>query len=413
MLATGFSLFAVLLVFSYFLLNLSNLGAYRLYPSGVDPASTSPPSSPPRKLREPAKKNHPVVENFPLAAHISSPSDLPPVPSWNIPPTTHIPQTTPLFIGFTRNWPILQQTVVSYIAAGWPPSDIYVVENTGTMSFNRKNLLTLQNPFYLDYNRLTKGFGVNVLSTPTLLSFAQLQNFYLSFAEGKGWDHYFWGHMDVVAMSDEAYKDEKTGEYKTLYQRAVEDLGRVSAPGFEEKWAIRFYSYDRLALVNLHAFMDVGGWDPMIGYYLTDCDHHERLFMKKYTLKEVSIGMVYDIGSTLDDLLVLYRRKPAVSGKWGDEDTAVSDQWKNLTSTLDGMQRWKNENEMGRNFWQGQQQGGQGEPFYVDSRGFEEAIQMWIANGKAIYAEKWGHRDCNLREVGLGFNDAWQMAHDW
>ncbi len=43
---------------------------------------------------------------------------------------------TPLFIGFTTNWLMLQQAIVSYIAAGWPPSQIYVMENTGVMDSN-------------------------------------------------------------------------------------------------------------------------------------------------------------------------------------------------------------------------------------------------------------------------------------
>ena len=67
-----------------------------------------------------------VVDNFPIAAMANSPDDLPQVPSWNRPPKTHVRQSTPLLIGFTRNWLLLQQTITSYITAGWPPSDIYV-----------------------------------------------------------------------------------------------------------------------------------------------------------------------------------------------------------------------------------------------------------------------------------------------
>ena len=78
---------------------------------------------------------------------------------------------TPLMIGFTRNWPQLLQCVVSYIAAGWPPEDIYVVENTGTMDANRDGLLTLQNPFYLNHTQLGMlGVSVIVVSFPLLPS---------------------------------------------------------------------------------------------------------------------------------------------------------------------------------------------------------------------------------------------------
>jgi hypothetical protein len=51
---------------------------------------------------------------------------------------------------------------VSYIAAGWPPEDIYVVENTGVMFANKEGKLTLQNPFYLNHTQLEL-LGVNVI----------------------------------------------------------------------------------------------------------------------------------------------------------------------------------------------------------------------------------------------------------
>lgn len=108
-----------------------------------------------RPIYKPAKeKPPPIKDNFPLAATATNSSGLPPVPSWNRPPQQHVAERTPLFVGFTRNWLLLQQTVVSYITAGWPPEDIYVIENTGVMDANRLGKLSLQNPFYLDYKRL-------------------------------------------------------------------------------------------------------------------------------------------------------------------------------------------------------------------------------------------------------------------
>lgn len=127
----------------------------------------------------------PIQDNFPIIGNLSTGSL--PVPSWNKPPTTHVPEKTPLFLGFTRNWPMLQQCVISYITAGWPPEDIYVVDNTGTMKSNFDGKLTLQNPFYLNVQRLQEVFHVNVISTPTLLSFAQLQNFYIFTAMEHKW----------------------------------------------------------------------------------------------------------------------------------------------------------------------------------------------------------------------------------
>ncbi|KIW00667.1 uncharacterized protein PV09_07854 [Verruconis gallopava] len=373
----------------------------------------------------------PIVDNFPLASAAKTRSDLPPIPSWNLPPDPHVPEKTPILIGFTRNWLLLQQAVLSYITAGWPPEDIYVVENTGTMNSNKLGRLSLQNPFYLNYDRLTKVFGVNVISTPTYLTFSQLQNFYLHLAIENEWDYYFWGHMDVIAVSEEDYKDPATGKYESLYMRSVQDLRKtVNEYGRRGRWAIRFYAYDRMALVNRYAFEEVGGWDTQIPYYGSDCDMHERLSMAGFKQEDARNGLVYDIGTPLDDVSVLFRRtapSPAdapEAGKdemrrdfsvqrWGREDTLASPAWKALTDRLHGMQHAKNHDARGRNTWQSRQTGGQGEPYYKDPDGFEQAILMTIEFGRNLMAEKWGHRGCNLRAAGLGKGDEWRVRHDW
>jgi len=168
----------------------------------------------------------PIIDNFPLAQYAQSAADLPSIPSWNSPPSPHVQEKTPLLIGFTRNWRILQQCVVSYITAGWPPEDIYVVENTGVMESNTHGLLSLQNPFFLNHTRLEL-LVVNILVTPTLFTFAQLQNFYLWTAIENEWSHYFWSHMDVLDLSwedggigrdDSPHAEEK---FQSLYQRAL------------------------------------------------------------------------------------------------------------------------------------------------------------------------------------------------
>ena len=366
----------------------------------------------------------PVKENFPLAASARSSSDLPPIPSWNTPPSPHVPEHTPLFIGFTRNWLLLQQAVVSYITAGWPPEDIYIIENTGTMNSNREGVLTLQNPFYMDYRRLTEVFGVNVITTPTLLTFAQLQNFYLYTAISKGWEHYFWGHMDVVALSNERWEDPDTGEFKSLYLRCVDDLRKSLATRLEidEKgrgaagWGIKFYAYDRLALVNRTAFEAVGGWDTMIPFYGTDCDMHSRLSMHGFKQDDARVGVVYDLANSLKNLAVLYRRQKLPEStdppsKFPPEDTLGSKKFVSLRDNLNSMALNKNSGD--RNLWQGAQQGGQGEPYYRDSAGFEKGIRMWQDFGKDVMTEKWGHRGCGLRKAGLDEDDAWRVEKDF
>lgn len=191
-------------------------------------------------------------------------------------------------------------------------------------------------------------------------------------------------------------------------------------------------------------------------------------------LKETPAGLLFDVASSLDDLYTLYRKidsppasfidpekvekraqaateteiisraaepkpnpesKPAkekphsreawieyLTGKdpssstrkWrSPDDTPDSAVFKNLTSTLDAMQHSKAVSSRGRNTWQSRQIGGMGDPFYRDSAGFEKGIQMTIDAGRSVFAEKWGHRDCDIFEKGLKPEDAWMVEHDW
>jgi hypothetical protein len=436
--------------------------------------SSMPPSPPP----EPEAEKHvipdhpkykpervsilpPIVDNFPLAAAAHSVTELPPIPPWNRPPSPHVPENTPLFIGFTRNWRLLQQAVVSYITAGWPPEDIYVIENTGTMKSNELGLLSIQNPFFLNHSRLHM-FGVNVITTPTLLSFSQLQNFYIWMGIQNNFTTYFYGHMDVIVLpyEDQYISPPFNGEspntyngFKSIYERAVDALRLAISPepdlnssNSSKPWATRFFSYDRLALVNREAYESIGGWDTAIPYYFSDCDMHDRLKMYgfEYNGPDVEIGDFCDVSWSLDDLLVLYRKKDSVEasfivdGPIKETDKAkrkeepkmpinkretnriwVSDElgsasYKQLFKVADTMARLKNGGDpRGRNTWQARQTGGQGEPYYRDPEGFEKAIQMITQTGRDIYAEKWGHRACDLLPFGRKAGDEWRVEHDW
>jgi hypothetical protein len=415
---------------------------------------------------EPISKLPPIVDNFPLAAAAHSSTDLPPIPPWNQPPKPHVPEKTPLFIGFTRNWRLIQQTVISYITAGWPPEDIYVFENTGTMKSNELGLLSLQNPFFLNHTRLEM-YGVNIIVTPTLFTFSQLQNFFLWTAIDKNFTTYFWGHMDVVVLSFEDHyvansvsdHEESYEGFQSIYRLAVDALRKTTssepdpnASDPTKPWAARFFAYDRLALVNRAAFESIGGWDTAIPYYYTDCDMHDRLKMYGYEYNEmdVVIGNVSDVANSLDDLLVLYRKKDTVEasftveGKMEGEkqktdteekrkdraslenrlskqssrqwvsDVLGSVSYKKLLNVTGEMVKHKNEKGGGgRNTWQSRQTGGKGEPYYRDPEGFEKSIQMTTEAGRQIYAEKWGHHDCGLMQFGRKAGDEWRVEHDW
>lgn len=263
------------------------------------------------------------------------------------------------------------------------------------MDNNKEGKLNLQNPFFLNYTRLEQ-LGVNVIRTPTLLNFEQLQNFYINFAVEKKLKGYYWSHMDVISISDETKE-------KSVYVRALDAYHEWFAKEDGEKWAALWFAYDRLVLVNTAAYLDLGGWDTFIGYYMTDCDFHERIMMKDYKFQDENAGLIYDVGRSLDDLSILYH-----------QGATKNDQgYRDIIPTCDQIQRDKNEDKHGRDFWQGRQQGGKGDPFYRDPKAFEDAIQFAIQQGKVMLAEKWGHRECNLRASRLTLDMAWKVEKDW
>ncbi|KAI4157914.1 MAG: hypothetical protein LQ342_007887 [Letrouitia transgressa] len=215
--------------------------------------------------------------------------------------------------------------------------------------------------------------------------------------------------MDSPVVSDEEYEEE--GNYKSLYVRAVDDMRQIMDPAYG-KSAMRWYSYDRLELVRTQAIIDVGGWDTLIPYYMTDCDMHERLWMKGFKIEATTVGRIYDIFSSVDDLETFYRRTSQainVTKPDGRKSTA----YYTLLAKLDVMQKAKESDIVRRNTWQWRQHGGQGEPFYRDSDGFGDGIRMTMEFGRDVFAAKWGRRKCNIREAGLTDSDAWRVEPDW
>lgn len=393
----------------------------------------------PRYKPAPSYTPPPIQDPFPALA-TSTP---PPIPTYNVAEKDvwrkyGLAIPPPLIIGFTRSWPMLLQTVVSYITAGWPAEQIYVIENTGMQQANARGQLTLQHPWYLNHKSL-KSLGVNIVQTPVLLSFAQLQNFYLSLTYANNWPFYFWSHSDVLALGHENGFEGLTpraGEpgYKSLYILCLEELNRTLAT--DDRWGLRFFAYDHLTLQNPKAIEDIGGWDTLIPYYMTDCDTYTRLHMRNWSQHDANCGVITDTSVALDDLLALYR-DPSVMPSFRDPNpppppppskdehrrrTAVNssrepadpvEYWKKLLAVADQMFHYKH-GDRGRNTWQSGQHGGQGEPFYYDSSGFSEALEVLTEAGKEVFRRKWGHGNCDLIVGGgLRFEDQWQVLKDW
>ncbi|KAM7219201.1 hypothetical protein V8F06_005370 [Rhypophila decipiens] len=304
-------------------------------------------------LKPPQEKKPPIADPFPLLSKPLSPFYKNLLSERTRPPTPHPTHETPLFIGFTRNWPQLIQCVVSYIAAGWPAPDIYVVENTGVMYSNRDDKLTLQNPFYLNYTQLSMLGGVKVIMTPTLLTFAQLQNFYAYTALQRNWTEYFWSHQDVVVFSFEEASEGGTPSPDTiakqgfniydrnsstsLYHRAVSvqsylrkkliHTNNMQAKKPPTKWANVFFSYDQLTLVNTASVVDASGWDTHIPFYTSDCDMYIRQKWSNYAhYTTTEAGHVFDVASVLDDVGALLRLPGIHASFPGDPGVPIEEQ---------------------------------------------------------------------------------------
>ncbi|KAK5637086.1 hypothetical protein RRF57_012798 [Xylaria bambusicola] len=329
------------------------------------PTNTHPP---PKYKPTPTLAVPTITDPFPLLA---TSTDAPPaIPPYNAPkPGLHrdygLSYMPPLFIGFTRQWPMLLQCVVGYITAGWPPESIYVVENTGVQNSNADGKLTLQNPFYLNHTTLSR-LGVNVLQTPVLLTFSQLQNFFISTATSRQWPYYFYSHQDVLVMSFEDgpdtikrpgdrdwyfYDDQEKADilrpaaaghkgYRTIYENCLRELNHTLEN--ENRWAFRWFQYDHLTLVNRAALDAVGGWDSLMPYYGSDCDMNARLEMDGWTMRHRRVGIINDVSTVMDDLAALYR-DPAVVPQFTDPNPISDEELEQMEQTEEDVAADKDE----------------------------------------------------------------------
>lgn len=381
----------------------------------------------------------PIKDHFPwLTRSVKAPEVL----ENNKPPFPHVPEKTPLLVGFTQNWPMLLQCVSSYIAAGWPAGDIYVIENTGTFRANKQHKLSMQNPFFLNHTSLAT-LGVNIIAAPTLLTFSQLQNFYLYLAEQRGWEQYFWSHQDVIVFSDEDVKkndrdhDWDRDPYATIYERAVGLLRYLNGPDMPP-WATHFFSYDLFTLVKRDAYLEVGGWDTHIPFKAADCDMYLRLHWAGYWQPQSEAGLVFEVDSILTDIGAFFHIPgahatfeedplfaPLKTLKDDEEpDSAQLQQeidlkpwvakhgetWHHLVEVVERMAEAK---ENSTRYQLTRQAGGAGEPFYRDPEGFEAGIAALTTAGKGVFADKWGHRGCDLLDLDIDDKDAWRVQRDW
>lgn len=337
------------------------------------------------------------------------------VASYNEPPR-HRPKT-PLFIPFTRNNAMMRQTVLGYIASGWPREDIIIVDNSGTNDANNLKLLSNDNPFFLDYDMFRYRYGVSILQTSVLLNFAQIQNFLMRVAMARHWPYFFWSHMDVGILSHE-----EESPYTSFYERVLKvlDEAETSRVSGKSKWAVKFFNFDYLTLVNVEAWRHIGQWDVFIPYYATDCDAYARVKMAGYSIDRVGVGHIWDVANYVEDPeSKFFPASPASID--ANKESAVnitadnepnSERFKALREELQKIQDAKMSDSKGRNTWQNMQKGGKGEPWTYDPVGFQVAWWEMAEDGRKLFKHKWDSTACDLYEAKKTIEDMWKDAKE-
>jgi len=281
---------------------------------------------------------------------------------------------TPLFIPFASNACLLQQTVLSYIAEGWPASQIIVLDNTGASRENSHGLNDPHHHTFLNYTLLRHMYGVNVRQSPVRLTFAQLQNLLLELARAAKWDDFYVSHQDVVVRSTL-----DAGASRPLYHNLLHEYFATKREFSENpsQWAFCFFHYDWLSHVNVLAADRIGPWDVLIPWYPSDCDYYGRARLAGLSIFDYYVGEFHDVAQCISDperLLFL--------AEGGQE-------YRDVEKLLRDLANAKSRNKKGRNTWQGQQHGGISDDF--GPRFFEV-----LNAGRKSYRMKWGTTQCDV-----------------
>lgn len=244
------------------------------------------------------------------------------------------------------------------------------------MDANNLGRLSKQNTFFLDYEYI-HSLGVSILQTPTLLSFAQLQNFYIRTAIGHDWPYFFWSHMDVVVLGDE---DEIP--FKPFYQGVLDVVEEVRN---QNDWALKWFSYDALTMVNPEAWRGIGAWDNFIPYYHADCDMYSRMVLAGFNRQtaDVHAGTVFDLAETVDNFSAHVFPSSA-------EGQPNSPRYRELRKILESLEKKKKEDKGGRNTWQSSHDDARakGEIWSYDAKAFRWAWWRTAEKGKEVYQDR-------------------------
>ena len=167
----------------------------------------------------------------------------------------------PLFVPYLNRPDLLARAIAS--ACHCPSTEVLVINNST-----------------IDIDLLPK-----VLIPPVPLTFSQTQNWMLALADV--WKHpvYLFMHSDAEAQGDTVMRLAAMANAFTIQKR---------------KWGVIFTNSDALAAFNTEAFREVGGWDSMLSWYLSDCDMYRRLRLAGYELLESNLPVRHEPSQTIN-----------------------------------------------------------------------------------------------------------------
>lgn len=278
---------------------------------------------------------------------------------------------------------MLEQALLSYIAEGWPPSHIIVVDNTGTASPEPNHHA------YLNYSRLTEEYGTSIYRLPTRQSFSQVQNYIRELAMTQSWSDFYISHQDVVVRSQREMKP-----YTSFYNRVLIENCETHQRYLNAEWALTFFAYDWLSHVGIPASRDIGPWDVLIPWYPSDCDYYSRARLKGKVIYDFKAGKVYDVADCLLDA----RRRLFLPAS--DPEAAEVDR------ELLSMATQKRTGSAGRNTWQG---GG----LLGGEDDFGDRYAALVKAGRKNFRWKWGTDECDVTHGPSLIDRLWWKVQDY
>ncbi|KAK5082543.1 hypothetical protein LTR70_007649 [Exophiala xenobiotica] len=275
---------------------------------------------------------------------------------------------------------MLVQTLVSYLAQGWPPSQIVIFDNTGHATENAEGSTDPYMHYFLNHTHIRYVYGVAVYAISRRLTFAECQNLFLHVAQREDIYDFFWAHQDVVVMQDETL-------YPSLFEAVVaEKRELVRKFGTRSRnWAVGYFDYDKLAHVNVLAADVIGLWDIRIPYYPSDCDYYGRARRAGLYIFDFPAARFFDVAVCLTNPQELFA-SAGVSAQRRLESTLKS----MAVSKAAGDRWWHFWLSDRRNIWQGRNADGSISPDFGDG------WRQQIVAGRKFFKHKWGTSECDI-----------------